>query len=134
MYCEPLAQNLDAPATGLTVTACEGFDCGLHGECTSMNQNPTCRCEAGYGAVAQNKYDPATGTNVRTVTCEKPSGPIPPIPILPVNGTGMRASEDSGSCAVTPGRATGSSAAGIFLGLVTAACALGRRRRTAPQG
>src|SRR5207244_3543731 len=39
----------DVAAAGLQ-PACNGFDCGVHGECFDMNGTPTCRCEQEFVA------------------------------------------------------------------------------------
>jgi hypothetical protein len=137
IYCEPLSVNFDADATGsaaTTVPACEGFDCGAHGECVSMNNNPTCRCEAGYGATVQNAYDATSGTYKTQVTCQPTFGKALVFPRVPDPGqTTMpmdSSSSDSGSCTVArlprTGRASG--LAWIAAGLAVAA---GTRRRRA---
>jgi hypothetical protein len=116
-YCEPLAQNLDAAgATGtgtLASPGCEAFSCGTHGECSAMNGNPTCRCEAGYGAVAQQVYDPTTSISRTQVTCEKITGIVPALPLLPPVGqtTFQRrpaAAVDSGGCSIGGNESSGS--------------------------
>lgn len=89
LYCEPLSVNFMAAGEGVGALgfsdACEGFDCGLHGECVSMNGNPTCACEAGYGAVASTELD-MTGASTTKVTCSAVGDVIPPLPILPPVG------------------------------------------------
>jgi hypothetical protein len=88
MYCEPVSLDLDAAVDGglLVSAACEGFDCGAHGACVPMNGNPTCQCEAGYGAAVQSAYDPTTQQNRNTVTCTLVRTKIPSMPVLPPVG------------------------------------------------
>jgi hypothetical protein len=89
VYCEPVKQDLDGSQDGglIFAPACEGFDCGPHGACVPMNGNPTCQCEAGYGATAKTTYDPAGSVPPSTqVTCVAVSGPEPSMPVLPPPG------------------------------------------------
>lgn len=140
MYCEPLAMNLDSAApAGATMTpalvpACEAFDCGAHGKCAPMNGNPTCICDAGYGATVQTTYDSTTGMQKPVVTCVA-AGIIPPFPVLPPPGqTSLRstgaASSDGGFCSIaerSSSRAPGSGLAWLLAAV--GAAAVGRRRR-----
>jgi len=87
VYCEPVAMNFDSAMAGtgagpLFVAACEGFDCGPHGTCVPMNGNPTCQCEAGFGATVQQAYDQTTGAARTTMSCVQ-AADIPPLPVLP---------------------------------------------------
>lgn len=149
MYCEPVAMDLDGTATSgaadggstpLFVTACEGFSCGAHGECVGMNGNPTCHCEAGYGAVARQVYDSTTGTMNTTVTCESIGAQVLTLPRLPRIGqpnvydnpgtVGATMPSASGGCAMaakTRSRSAGAVSA-LLLGL--SGFILRRRRRS----
>jgi hypothetical protein len=144
MYCEPVAMNFDAPSAGgvaapLFAPACEGFDCGPNGKCVPMNGNPTCQCNTGFGATAQNTYDPTTSTYTTTVSCVAATA-IPAMPLLPApgertvrprSGAGS-GSSDGGFCSVgnaSHRRSTGSAPVWIAAGL--GAVALLRRRRGA---
>ncbi|HEX4339381.1 MAG TPA: DUF2330 domain-containing protein [Polyangiaceae bacterium] len=137
MYCEPVASNFDGASDGgggVTVqAACEGFDCGTHGACVSMNGNPTCQCEAGYAAVVSAVYDPNTGAQSSKVTCTPVPGPIPALPRLPnVGSTTLPANDafasSSGGCNVGAGSTT-SSTAGLLTVVGLALSAVRRRRR-----
>jgi len=140
VYCEPVAMNLDgaeasAAAGGpLLVAACEGFGCGAHGECIPMNGNPTCRCEAGYGATVSQEYDSATGTATTRVSCERVEN-VPAMPVLPAigqrrvtSGGGGGDTSASAGCTLGPTRPRSGAAAlpGLFALL---SLALLRRRR-----
>lgn len=135
-YCEPVAMNLDAAggtaAAPLVQSACEGFDCGAHGACVPMNGNPTCQCEAGYGAVATPTYDPMTGAPSTTqITCELVGSNVPPMPVLPPVGETRMPSSGSGTqggCSVERAAPRSLDAAWI---LSLAGVALGLRRRRA---
>jgi len=133
LYCEPLAMNFDAPAAGSAATtnpACEGFDCGPHGECVSMNANPTCRCDAGYGATVQSVYDSTTNTSKPKVTCEAAPRPLV-LPRVPLPGeTTLRPSSsgDSGSCTVSASTRSSSSGYGWLLAALGAAGIVQNRR------
>jgi hypothetical protein len=140
VYCEPTAMNFDSAMAGtgagpLFVPACEGFDCGPHGTCVPMNGNPTCQCEAGFGATVQQAYDQTTGAFRTTLSCAE-AADIPPLPVLPLPGeTTVRArsgggSSDSGFCSLgSRGRAGGSNRTPIWLLAGLGAAAALRRRR-----
>jgi MYXO-CTERM domain-containing protein len=139
VYCEPVAMNFDSATAGtgagpLFVAACEGFDCGPHGTCVPMNGNPTCQCEAGFGATVQQAYDQATGAFKTTLSCAQATD-IPPLPVLPPPGqTTVKAraaeSSDSGFCSLgSRGRSGGSSQTPVWLLAGLGAAAAIRRRR-----
>ncbi len=139
MYCEPLAMNLDgaAPAgdamTPVLVPACEAFDCGAHGKCAPMNGNPTCICDAGYGATVQTTYDSTTGTPKPVVTCVAAAA-IPPFPVLPPPGqTSLPPSASSssdGGCSTAARASSRRPSSGLsWLAAIVGAAAIGRRRR-----
>lgn len=88
VYCEPVAVDLDDPATSplSLAPACEGFDCGVHGACVPINGNPSCQCEAGYAAVARMNYDSTTGATSPSVDCMPAPGPAPALPVVPPVG------------------------------------------------
>ena len=134
-YCEPVSVNFDSatPDGGAGVmvkAACEGVDCGGHGTCVSMNGNPSCQCDKGYGAVVS--YASGTGANV--VTCVAVSGNIPPLPRLPAVGSTKIANDaassgSSGGCNVAPRTAgSGAAAFGALAGLALAGVRRRRRR------
>jgi hypothetical protein len=107
-YCEPTRLDLDTSADGgatLLQAACEGFDCGAHGACVSMNGNPSCQCEAGYGAVVSTTYAPTTGNPIRQISCEAVTVSVPPLPVVPPVGQTKIPDPRSGS--------GGSSASGV---------------------
>lgn len=111
---------------------CSGFSCGDHGECVSLNGNPSCRCENGFALVGKLNYDPNTGAPSLAASCEAPRTPIPeafyaqiqvPEPNLPYPGRTTpfvspgspytprgtmtaASSDDDGGCSAT-GRAPG---------------------------
>jgi hypothetical protein len=94
-----------------------------------MNQNPTCQCEYGYGAVTrQNVYDPATQPNKTQITCELTNVRITAFPDIPPTGTSSGTS--SGGCSVGPSRRMGTER-GALLGAAAGLATLlvGRRRR-----
>ncbi|HEX4337575.1 MAG TPA: DUF2330 domain-containing protein [Polyangiaceae bacterium] len=88
VYCEPVSADLDAtPDAGVTTSpGCEGYDCGAHGACVTMNGNPTCQCEAGYAAYAKSTYDQTTGQNSVSVNCLVSPIAAPALPVLPPVG------------------------------------------------
>jgi hypothetical protein len=140
VYCEPVAMNFDAPTAGngsgpLFVAACEGFDCGSHGKCLPMNGNPTCQCDAGFGATVQQTYDQATSSYKTTMSCVAAVA-IPDMPVLPppgqttLNAARSSDSSSSGLCSVgdrSQGRSGRSTPLWLLAGL-GAAAALRRRR------
>ncbi len=112
LYCEPVALNFMSAAAGEATgpdfpDGCTDFDCGEHGECLTINGNPTCACEAGYGAVARTDNG-SDGNPINRVTCEEVGDDIPPFPNLPpvegstfVTATGAGGGMSGGSgCAV----------------------------------
>jgi hypothetical protein len=132
VYCEPTAMNFDAATESLFDAACDNFDCGVHGACVSMNGNPTCQCEGGYGAVGAQVVDPNTGAASVQVSCEKIAGKVPAPPRLPKIGqthlSPVTGSSGSGGCSQSRGsRAPAGEAAALFLGF--GALFMGRRRR-----
>jgi hypothetical protein len=135
VYCEPMRMNFDDPTSGSSIVqaACEGFDCGAHGECVGMNGNPTCRCEPGYGAVVSTTYDPQTGSPKYGLSCEFVTNAPLALPRLPPVGQttipGGASSDASGGCSTAPGRSADTDASAV---LVALSALLGfRRRRTA---
>lgn len=146
MYCEPVAMDLggasaatvtspDAGAAPLFSSGCDGFSCGAHGECVAMNGNPTCHCEAGYGAVAQQVYDSTTGVMKTTVTCESVGSRTLSLPRLPRIGQpnvydspGTLSPSASGGCAVGDRTSSRSSGLASTLALGLSALLLRRRR------
>jgi hypothetical protein len=143
VYCEPLAMDLDsAPASGTTSapllsSACEGVSCGEHGRCVPINGSPTCKCDAGYGAVAQQTFDPNTGSSRTSLTCQLVWPFVPSMPALPPIGggaggtTGIGGSGGSGTrCNAAPAQETSTlSFAWLLAGLGASAGFLVRRRR-----
>ncbi len=135
MYCEPVTSNLDVGSAGasapLLQAACEGFSCGGHGQCIPINGNPTCQCEGGYGASAEQVYNQATGSSSTKVTCQPVGSSVPSLPVVPKIGQAQvspaPASDEmsSGGCAVGMRRG-GFGTTGFLLAL--GALALGRRR------
>jgi MYXO-CTERM domain-containing protein len=149
VYCEPMDVNLSDPMEDEFSTACDGFDCGAHGECVLMNGNPTCRCEQGYAASAQMTFDPVSGAGKVTMACNEVDGEVPELPLLPRigeptvdpgggtpggttnpgsgnNGSLAANNKDSGGCSV--GRGSSSSSALGALALLMGLAALRRRR------
>jgi len=150
IYCEPVANDLDEVDAGAALTnpACEGFDCGAHGACVAMNGNPTCQCEAGYGAVvgtpsATTSASAATPIGCRPVTTKPPALPtVPPIgqTKIPPSSSGSAGTTNAGSGGATGTQASPSSG-GASSGSMNAAqneasktndggCNVGNARRT----
>jgi MYXO-CTERM domain-containing protein len=107
VYCEPVKQDLSgSPGDGGLVfaPACEGFDCGPHGACVPMNGNPTCQCEAGYGAITKITPDPAgTAPATTQVYCQAVSEPVPSMPVLPPPGQTELPKSDKGAGGASSG-------------------------------
>jgi MYXO-CTERM domain-containing protein len=101
IYCEPVSVNFDDSGTGAVAASngCDGFDCGPHGACVSMNGNPTCQCEAGYAAIVGPSMTSATGATVTSIDCRKVTGTPPAMPVLPPVGqtTIPKSSSDGGA-------------------------------------
>jgi hypothetical protein len=100
-----------------------------------MNGNPTCQCEAGYGATAAQVYDQTTGATSTKVSCEKVGANVPAFPILPKIGQaqlapdrgGSPAAGSSGGCDVSRG-APGRGSSGALLVALGAIVAASRKR------
>jgi hypothetical protein len=141
LYCEPVSYDFSAPgeADGFS-DPCDGFSCGSHGECITMNGNPTCNCEAGYGAAIHNTWDSTNQVLDTSITCEEVDvttldfPTLPPIPAGPTSPKSESSSKDSGGCALARKPARGSSDLGFaaLLGL-SAFAAWSRRGRRAPR-
>ena len=118
-YCEPVRMNLDDGAASggqapLVQPACEGFDCGAHGACVPMNGNPTCQCEAGYGAIVARAYPAAGGAPVTKMSCQKIGSSVPALPVLPKIGQTKlpEPSPDAGTGATNGGSSSAAGASG----------------------
>ena len=62
----------EAEGADVLPDTCAGFDCGDHGQCTTVNLTPTCVCDRGFVALAS---DSASGA--RTITCIEPDDAVP---------------------------------------------------------
>ncbi|MCB9523029.1 MAG: DUF2330 domain-containing protein [Myxococcales bacterium] len=140
--CVDARLNFTTPTTGAAIGGspvltlpdpCTAGLCGDHGECVALNGAPTCRCEQGFVATAQQQDD-----GMFTVNCVAPAEPVPAAfyqvalrePNLPYPGrvapVGM-ASAGGGStwgCDAT-GRGTDAGLLALLLGLLPVV----RRRR-----
>lgn len=116
VYCEPMDFNLSDEMEDVLSTACDGFECGDHGECVLMNGNPTCRCEAGYAATAEMTFDAGTGTTQLSMACHEVDGVVPELPLLPrIGETEITIGDmetDNGPVGSTPGSSNNSATQG----------------------
>jgi MYXO-CTERM domain-containing protein len=72
---------------------CATFSCGDAGECITMNGNPTCRCDAGFGAVSREIFEPETGALMPEMECVALGDIEINFPALPPIGANATAEE-----------------------------------------
>lgn len=91
LYCEPLTLNFATAAAEISADApdfsdpCDGYSCGANGQCAAMNGNPSCICDAGFGARVTTTT--LEGAAVDQITCVEVTGIVPALPVLPAIGS-----------------------------------------------